>query len=558
MPDLKNAVIYARYSSYSQTEQSIEGQLHDAYAFAEKNGYRIIQEYIDRALTGTSDNRPAFQRMIKDAAKNIFQYVIVWKQDRFARNRYDSAIYKRELKKHGVKVLSVMENITDSPEGIILEGLLEAMAEYYSANLGENIKRGRHESVRKGLFPGGPVPFGFMVQDKRLVPDPRTAPIAKEIFERYAATGKMQQIVDDLNQRGIRTIRGDKFQLSSISHILHNRTYTGDYYYGETFLPQACDAIIDHELFNKCAAILAKHKANPAAGRCPKSKSYLLGKFFCGDCGSRMIGSRGVSRSGTYFYYACKGRTWEHKQCTMTSIPKRDFERAVCRVASDFLLDKRRKTLEIIVDKLMEAHMEEEGVAELKELEMQRNHIERDLEKLVDSLIDMPEAARPRISARMELLEQQLKDTDDKLAKKQSEHSTHFDREEFIRFLRGILSDYKSEPGMEFIINTFINSVYLYHDGRMVVYFNQLPGMPYLPSDDPPGTDSWKDGKQIFQEDSYPAEISKLQDFPGCFCLYSYGGANQHKQKQNPPQLFFLHGRVGIMLWRHSLPKTRK
>ena len=558
MSDLKNAVIYARYSSYSQTEQSIEGQLHDAYAFAEKNGYRIIQEYIDRALTGTSDNRPAFQRMIKDAAKKTFQYVIVWKQDRFARNRYDSAIYKRELKKHGVKVLSVMENITDSPEGIILEGLLEAMAEYYSANLGENIKRGRHESVRKGLFPGGPVPFGFMVQDKRLVPDPRTAPVVKEIFERYAATGKIKPIVDSINERGIRTIRGDKFQLSSIQHILHNRTYTGDYYYGETFLPQACDAIIDHELFNKCAAILAKHKASPAAGRCPKSKSYMLGKFFCGDCGSKMIGSRGVSASGTYYYYACRGRTWDHNGCSMGSIPKRDFERAVCRVASDFLLDKRRKTLEIIADKLMEAHMEEEGVAELKELETQRNHIERDLEKLVDSLIDMPEAARPRISSRMELLEQQLKDIDDKLAKKRSEHGTRFDREEFIRFLRGILSDYQSEPGMEFIINTFINSVYLYHDGRMVVYFNQLPGMPYLPSDDPPGNDSWQEGKQIFQEGNYPAEISKLKDFPGCFCLYSYGGTNQSKQKQNPPHLFFLHGRVGIMLWRHSLPKTRK
>lgn len=558
MPDLQNAVIYARYSSYSQTEQSIEGQLHDAYAFAEKNGYRIIEEYIDRALTGTSDNRPAFQRMIKDAAKKTFQYVIVWKQDRFARNRYDSAIYKRELKKHGVKVLSVMENITDSPEGIILEGLLEAMAEYYSANLSENIKRGRHESVRKGLFPGGPVPFGFMVQDKRLVPNPRTAPIVKEIFERYAATGRIQPIVDSINERGIRTIRGDKFQLSSVQHILHNRTYTGDYYFGETFLPQACDAIIDHELFNKCAAILEKNHKSPAAGRCPKSKSYLLGKFFCGECGSRMVGSRGVSSSGIYYYYACKGRTWDHTGCSMGSIPKRDFERAVCRVASDFLLDKRRKTLEIIADRLMAAHMEDEGVAELKELETQRNHIERDLEKLVDSLIDMPESARPRISARMELMEQQLKDIDDQIARKRSEHSTHFDREEFIRFLRGILSDYQSEPGMEFIINTFINSVYLYHDGRMVVYFNQLPGMPYLPSDDPPGTDSWKDGKKIFEEGSYPAEISKLQDFPGCFCLYSYGGTNQSKQKQNPPQLFFLHGRVGIMLWRHSLPKTRK
>ena len=123
-----NAVIYARYSSHNQTEQSIEGQLHDGYAFAERNGYQVIGEYIDRALTGTKDQRPDFQRMIRDAEKRQFQVVIVWKLDRFARNRYDSAIYKAKLKKYGVRVVSVMENITEGPEGIILEGLLESMA----------------------------------------------------------------------------------------------------------------------------------------------------------------------------------------------------------------------------------------------------------------------------------------------------------------------------------------------------------------------------------------------------------------------------------------------
>lgn len=154
-----NAVIYARYSSHSQTEQSIEGQLHDCYAYAEKNRYRVIGEYIDRALTGTKDDRPDFQRMIKDAEKHQFQIVLVWKLDRFARNRYDSAMYKRILKKHGVRVVSVMENITESPEGIILEGMLEALAEYYSANLSENIRRGQQESIKKGFSPAALRPW---------------------------------------------------------------------------------------------------------------------------------------------------------------------------------------------------------------------------------------------------------------------------------------------------------------------------------------------------------------------------------------------------------------
>ena len=121
-----NAVIYARYSSYGQQEQSIEGQIRDCRAYCEREGFKVVGEYIDRAISGRTDDRPDFQRMIEDASRKKFQMVIVWKLDRFARNRYDSAVYKARLKKHGVKVVSVMENITDSPEGIILEGLLES------------------------------------------------------------------------------------------------------------------------------------------------------------------------------------------------------------------------------------------------------------------------------------------------------------------------------------------------------------------------------------------------------------------------------------------------
>ena len=144
------AVIYARYSSDRQTEQSIEGQLRECQEFAEKEGIIIINNYIDRAISGKTDNRPAFQQMIADSSSHEFEYVIVYKLDRFARNRYDSAIYKAKLKKNGVKVLSAKENIMDSPEGIILEGLLEAMNEYYSAELSQKIKRGMRENRIKG------------------------------------------------------------------------------------------------------------------------------------------------------------------------------------------------------------------------------------------------------------------------------------------------------------------------------------------------------------------------------------------------------------------------
>lgn len=131
----KIAVIYARYSSERQNEQSIEGQLRVINQFAEKEGYNVIDAYIDRAMTGRNDDRPSFQKMISDSSNKAFQYVLVYKLDRFSRNRYDSAVYKKKLRDNGVRVISATENISDSPEGIILESILEGYSEYYSKEL---------------------------------------------------------------------------------------------------------------------------------------------------------------------------------------------------------------------------------------------------------------------------------------------------------------------------------------------------------------------------------------------------------------------------------------
>ena len=191
MPNKKRAVIYARFSSHNQTEQSIEGQLRECYAYAKRNGLVILNEYIDRALSGTTDNRPQFKQMIEDSKKGDFDFVLVYQLDRFARNRYDSATYKAKLKKNGVRVLSAKENISDDASGVLMESVLEGMAEYYSAELSQKVKRGIKESLIKGNYIGGYILYGFDVVNKKYVINEVESEIVKKIFRDYA-NGKRQ------------------------------------------------------------------------------------------------------------------------------------------------------------------------------------------------------------------------------------------------------------------------------------------------------------------------------------------------------------------------------
>ena len=157
-------VIYARYSSERQNEQSIEGQLRECYAYAKAHGLTVVKEYIDRAISGkAAENREAFQQMISDSDRKAFDAVLVYRTDRFARNRYDSAIYKSRLKRNGVTVLYAKEHIPDGPEGILFESLLEGMAEYYSAELSQKLRRGMRESALKCHATGGNCALGYRI-----------------------------------------------------------------------------------------------------------------------------------------------------------------------------------------------------------------------------------------------------------------------------------------------------------------------------------------------------------------------------------------------------------
>lgn len=293
---MKKAAFYGRYSSTNQTEQSIEGQLHVCERYAADNGYTITAHYVDRAKSATSDNRPEFQRMIADSKAHAFEAVLVYKLDRFTRNRFDSAVYKKKLRDNGVKVISATENISDSPEGIIMEGLLESMDEYYSAELSRKTKRGRLESFNKGYFLNPRAPFGYRKVDRRLEIDENTAPTARRIFQEYADGKTINRICTELNAEGL-TAFGKPFRRDIVKDWLENEIYIGVYRYGEHV--QEVPALITAEVWERVQA----HKATSKIRYRNKSDFtyYFTGRTFCMNCGSKLIGHS----SGKFRYYRC-------------------------------------------------------------------------------------------------------------------------------------------------------------------------------------------------------------------------------------------------------------
>ena len=300
------AVIYARYSSDNQREASIERQIRECTAFAEKNGITVLRHYIDRAISAKTDNRPEFQNMIKDGNKKLFDMIIVWKLDRFARNRYDSARYKAQLKRNGIKVVSATEVISDGAEGIILESMLEGFAEYYSVDLSEKVVRGLTDNALKCMFNGGTLPMGYVIDaEQHFQIDPVTAPYILDAFKQYDEGATMTQIRDWLNEQGMKNTRGNPLTYNSVQHLLKNRRYIGEYQYRDILISDGIPAIVPKDLFDRVQAKMEKNKKAPA--RHKAEDDYLLTtKLFCEYCGAYLFGESGTSRTGVvHHYYKC-------------------------------------------------------------------------------------------------------------------------------------------------------------------------------------------------------------------------------------------------------------
>lgn len=464
-----NCVIYARYSSHSQTEQSIEGQLHDCRAYAQRNNYTVVAEYVDRAISGRTDERPSFQRMIADAPKKQFEKVLVWKLDRFARNRYDSALYKHKLKQSGVRVISAMENVGEGDESILLEALLEASAEYYSLDLKKKIKRGQRESISKGLFCGGPIPYGYKLVDKKLRIDERTAPNIRYVFEQYAVGTPMKDIINELTRRGVRSKRGAALGYNTFSRCITNPTYIGEYHYAGELVPDLAEPMISRELFEQ---VQARIKANAHTQAANKAKvDYLLqGKLFCGHCGATMIGECGRGRHGaTYHYYTCANRKKSHS-CTKRNEKKDELETYIVDQTLRYVLTPSR--IKDIASRIVAAYEKEFDNSKIAEQESLIKRLDYELNKLTDALIEAPKAAYPRIYAKMESLESEKAAAESDLTKLRIAHDIRFTQPEVEAWLKSFCTGNPNDPNFRHnIVDTFINSIYLYDD-RLVLFYN--------------------------------------------------------------------------------------
>ena len=376
------AVIYARYSSDNQREESIEGQLRECMAFAAKNDIMVLRNYIDRAFSAKTDNRPAFQEMIKDSAKKLFDIIIVWKLDRFARNRYDSARYKAALKKNGVKVVSATEVISDGAEGIILESVLEGYAEYYSADLSEKVIRGMTENALKGKFNGGTLPIGYVVDEEHhLQIDPLTAPFVLEAYKRYADGATMTEIRDWLNAQGVKSKRGMPMNYNNVQLLLHNRRYMGEFKYRDILIPTGIPPIVPKELFERVQERMEKNKKAPA--RHKAEDDYLLTtKLFCGYCGAYLCGEAGTSHMAkVYHYYKCVSAK-KHRGCHKKPVRKEWLEDLVVNETMKMLNDD--KTIEVIVSMVMDLQNRENTTLPL--LEHQLRDTETGIQNMLNAI----------------------------------------------------------------------------------------------------------------------------------------------------------------------------
>ena len=460
------AVIYARYSSDNQREESIEGQLRECSEFAECKGYTIVKTYADRAISGKkADNRPQFMQMIADSKQSLFDTVIVWKIDRFSRDKYDSVFYKNTLKKNGVSVISATEPIDDTPEGQLMESIFEGFSVYYIKDLSMKVSRGMTENVLNGKFNGGSLTFGYRIdENKHFQPDPIQAPIVQDIFIRYAGGEGARSILNSLIVQGVTNQRGKNLTYSFITHILKNRRYLGEYRFKDTVVENAFTPLITKDIFDKCQKRLSVNKKKPAHFKGVQDKYILTGKIFCGYCGSSMSGVSGTSKTGvTHRYYHCRAAQ-ARKSCNKKRIQKDLIENFVIDYTINLLNDE--DIINHIVNTCYKLQMNKDG--KLPAMNKRLKQIENELDNVMNAI--KQGLFSSTIKSTLDNLEEEKAKLELAIAKEQIERPA-LSREQircWIDKFRPI--DREDTSQRQQLIDTFINSIYVYDDKFLITY----------------------------------------------------------------------------------------
>ena len=479
-------------------DESIDAQLRAIEEYTNKNNIQIVKTFIDRAKSATSANRPEFQNMIKfcEADNTGISMVIVHKLDRFSRDKYDSAMYKQKLKVKGIRVVSVLENLNDSPESVILESVIEGMAQYYSVNLAREVAKGQKENALKALHNGGDAPLGYDVaHDKTYTVNDEEAQAVKIIFDMYVKGYSYSNIIDELNDLGYKTKRGNKFGKNSLHGILSNEKYTGVYVFNKTQrkgvdgkrnghkqksedeiikveggMPQ----IIDKEIFNQVQEMMKKRKKAPGSNKA--TTTYLLtGMIKCGECGHAMQGNKRKDSYGNdYISYRCGCRK-QKRDCKNKEI-KRDY-------LESFILEELEKNIlndsaipvlsKALNEKVRQSNDNNSEL--LKSLEIKLEKVNKEINNILNAI--MNGIVNNMLKDKLDELEQVKINLDLKISELKIEHKdidTVSITEEQIRAMFSKFRQFVKErniPECKKFIGDYIKEIIIYK-GYIEVIFN--------------------------------------------------------------------------------------
>lgn len=467
------AIAYYRFSSHAQNETSIDQQREQAHLYAEKHGLTIIREYADKAISGTTDERPGFQQMLSEVGKLKPAVLILWKTDRLGRDRYILACAKKTIRDAGCSIQYVAEiTPTDAPESSLIEGILDSMAEFYSKQLRQNVTRGMRYNAQNALYNGHKM-LGYAVDDtKHYIEDKVTAPVVQRIFMQYADGKPLTQIAVELNNQGIKTVLDRNFTVNSLRHILKNRAYIGEYHYGDIVIADGMPRLVSDELFGE---VQKRFERNKRKAKTPSTEEdapryWLTGKLYCGECGTTMHGMSGTSKTGKpHYYYACKNHR-KHK-CNLKNIPKDLLEAHVVWVLRDLIEDSENlASLAVDIATYYKNLNSDNGYisgleAELEETRKGIGSLVKVIEKGV--LSDAVTNRLTELENRKTALEEAIETEKLKQALVEDECSIH---KYFNMYAH---ADFDDEDTRNNILEYFVDKIYVYND-RLVITFCYL------------------------------------------------------------------------------------
>ena len=463
------AVIYARFSSHNQREESIEQQVSECRAYALANGLKVIEVYADIARSGRSDRRPQFQRLKNAAKKGTFGVILAYKSNRIARNMLNAMTFENDMDKLGIRVLYAKEEFGNNAAGRFALRTMMNVNQFFSENMGEDIKRNQQDNAMN-CRANGPASFGYRTgEDGRFEIDEETAPIVREIFSRVASGHKFVDIADDLNKRGIRTRQGNLWGKSSFAKIIKNERYIGTYIFNNVRIEGGMPEIVSKEIFYTVQDRLA-NKKNPQGKKRENGEYLLTGKLYCGECKSYMIGMSGTSESGTlHHYYVCNEKR-TGGSCTKHNVRRDVIEDEITKAIRKYVL--KDDVIKWIADAVEEYQREQDEESEIAALEMQLKDVKAALKNLLKAL--EKGVTSTTVTQRLIELETEQSQLTATIARLKAEE-IHLEREYVIAWLESLRDgDVTDKEYQKQLFDSFLKRAYLFDNGRVKVILDLL------------------------------------------------------------------------------------